>query len=676
MDDARTGRGGRAEALGTVAVALVGLVVLIARGTGRAFEYPLWSDRDLVRASEAWSRWIVTGAEMTYGTGARLPGGFEYTVLSLPLALTDDLLTVWRFQLGLEVLGATLLGLAVARRAGSLAGALAGVLWFASPGLVDVGSRVWNPGVVAAPLGLACAAWLVAVSERSPRWMLLWGVGIGLGLQGHATVGLVGGAQAVAFLLAGAGVRGLLLGLAGGLLTLVPYAAAEVANGFENTRAMFDQAYVTRPGSSLGVHGVGPRLRVLVETIASGPGVALVAVLVVLGFGSKRLPAGAVAATVVGFTAWVVVDQQADLFTIAGRRYTVPIVPAVATLAAFGVARLVPRRPLLAVALAVAAAVAQAVPAVEHALTVSTTGWSWDSKRVLLDDLRAATGLSLPELAGRTAIAGGSAERPAIHGETGVDWLLAREGAAFPGSSPPPCLLVVGNPVAAPHGGVDGLDPATVAFLLGRGRGAADTVTVLGRERRDGYVLVRYTLGAQRCPTVLVDRYLPSDDELAAWRAVRDLQGSTAVDLAAGGAGIRAAVRVEVPLPWEGVPPDVVAALVEVRGDAGAVTARLASNQLRGRAYNDGFYRTQYLDSPALRLEGDTGTVEVPIAVGLVGNQHQLPPLATTVPVPAGRWRATLVGNVLGGMTEPDVDPNPLPRVPFAVPLPGEVVVR
>jgi hypothetical protein len=44
--------------------------------------------------------------------------------------------------------------------------------------------------------------------------------------------------------------------------------------------------------------------------------------------------------------------------------------------------------------------------------------------------------------------------------------------------------------------------------------------------------------------------------------------------------------------------------------------------------------------------------------------------------VPPGRWRVTFTGSFLKGMTEPDVDPDPLPRVPFSVALPGEVGVR
>jgi hypothetical protein len=225
-------------------------------------------------------------------------------------------------------------------------------------------------------------------------------------------------------------------------------------------------------------------------------------------------------------------------------------------------------------------------------------------------------------------------------------------------------------------GGADRIDPGAVAALLGRAPEAASSISVLAHEVSGARVLVRYAIAGERCPTVLTNRYLPTADEVEAWDAVSGLSGNVAVDRGDGRGWVRAGVRVEVPAAWPNLPPEALSALVEVRGGVGSVSVRLTSNQLRGRAYNDGFFRAHHVDSPRVVLSGEEGVVEVPVTAGLVGDQRQLTPLEASASVPAGRWRATLVGAVLPGTADLAEPLDSLPRVPFSVALPGEVEVR
>ncbi|MDP6478387.1 MAG: hypothetical protein QF502_10855 [Nitrospinaceae bacterium] len=108
------------------------------------FSYTIWSDRDLIRASELDRVFQVSGAELYKKSGARVPGGAMYYFLFLlmkvnesPLFLYIVFFTVWVLGMGM-----------ITHKSWEISGPFAGVVTasaFLSSSLNQITAQLWNP---------------------------------------------------------------------------------------------------------------------------------------------------------------------------------------------------------------------------------------------------------------------------------------------------------------------------------------------------------------------------------------------------------------------------------------------------------------------------------------------------------------------------------------------------
>ncbi|MCB9664669.1 MAG: hypothetical protein H6732_11195 [Alphaproteobacteria bacterium] len=646
---------------------LLAVLSFLDRLAVRDTELTEWTDRDLLRAQGPLSSLEPMGAELSYGVGARIPGGAEALVLWPVERLLGDTLAALRWVTLIEGAGVALLGWLAWRLRGPLAGALTVLVasWLAL-GLAT--SRVlWNPSLVAPLVGAALAAAVWAVHRRDGRWLVPMGLALGLAGQMHLGAWLAGAGlwAGVAVARPPGWVRGTVGGALAAAATLLPYLLHELGTDFANTR-LFAHQHVGATGGSAGEAWEDlTHLLTLVgapyggSTLEGGPtrwgwpglGRPLV-VLGVLGAGAagvRRLRgstprdglAGLLLLPALAVVGWLLWDTSMGLRAPNEARYAVSLVPVLALGLGLGTAHLlarvqgVARAVLVGWLVAATGAEAVGLGLVFRQETRDIRSLTWT--RTLLDDVEQTQGWDVEEAARRTFVTGG--HEPTI---VPVHHLLRRRGATFGGSARPPCLVVL------PDGGGlvrRGLELGAVAEERMAAWVAAPRA--LAAELVRGRGLVRYDPGEDRCPTSLAQRYvrLPTEELLLASAPTWEVGVAQAV-----GAPARRlwGVRLHDRPPADPGGRDALVLGVEVLdGDEGP-EAVLHGDALRGKSYNDGFLRSARVRAPHLRLTGEGGEVRrVDLAQGVVGFPGAATPLVTPLPEASGRWTATLVLEVL-----------------------------
>lgn len=226
-----------------IIVAMVAAIVAVVAGlvlrlwiAPDIFQYSIWSDRDLLRGWEDFSRWRVTGSELSYGPST--PGGTYYFILALIQAVSPSPRFVYLVQNLMDSAAMLVVAGLVHRYAGGLAALCAAAIYAISYPVISVIAVLWNPGF----LGLPAALVLLAVTYgafEGKRWpLLVAALMTGWASQIHVSF-LAYGISAV-----GVGVvwrrrnpgktAALVVGML--LLTYLPYLAREVANGGKELR--------------------------------------------------------------------------------------------------------------------------------------------------------------------------------------------------------------------------------------------------------------------------------------------------------------------------------------------------------------------------------------------------------------------------------------------------------
>lgn len=627
------------------------------------FTYVIWSDRDLVRSAVPFFQLPTTGAELSYGTGARVPGGAYHALVWLAEQVTRDPQGVWRFQVGLDALAAAILGLGVGRRFGWLAGALAAAAVLGADPNTNTQDRLWNPAWLPLFAALATVAWLRVVADRDARALVLWGTAIALGGQMHVTALLLAPAMLPGIANARAPHTGrwLLAAAVGALAVYAPYLASEAAHGWPNTRLLLHPDQVT--DAAMLVSGDARPWQTVWETLTTLAGEGSIQQLSTR-FGAWMIAVGAVAPALV---AGVLIDLGArSPRGEARRRVLIGLVTAILIeTAMFARARyfamgssdttryLLALTPLTATLLAVAGATAvqaaarwgrNAVPLMAtllgasigvHLLTVelhtrehNATHDHWPGLIGWLNGTQAATGWTLDQIAGRVVVTEGIGPHAwSPHRAMPIDALLLARGLSFPGSLAPPCAVLFPTSPADPAP----LDDATLAATLGDG--VVGPVVEARHQVGPNLALVVYHPSVGRCPTNLSNRYLLTPEESLA----RAGWASTP-------AGTAAAVPVEQGRAWvlnvdltAGVSKPSVEApmLITVRPAGDDAEVALHANLLRGYAWNGGFFANGDADHPRLiatLADGSTQTVD--LAVGRVGSGGELTPLRVQAQLP------------------------------------------
>src|SRR5688500_9072030 len=118
--DAPDAEPARAPTVATAAAWLVTVVlvgVYLARASEGHIGYTPFTDRDLVRASDL-ATLPTSGAELSNGVGARVPGALLAFLMWLPRLVDDRPEAVFAFQVGLAAVSLLWLHAIVARRFG------------------------------------------------------------------------------------------------------------------------------------------------------------------------------------------------------------------------------------------------------------------------------------------------------------------------------------------------------------------------------------------------------------------------------------------------------------------------------------------------------------------------------------------------------------------------------
>ncbi len=673
----------RRERALTVVLAVATLAVVLIRLRGGHFEWMLWSDRDLVRSSVPWSSLPTVGPELSHGIGARLPGGAFHGLLAMPLVVTDEPLAIWRWQALLDTLGLAVLAWQIGRVGGPVAAAATALAWLTAEGLDDSVAKLWNPGFLPAWLALATAAWVRALAEGRGRALAWGGLALGIAGQLHASAGLAALAMLPAVLVVRpkGWVGGLALGTVGALLTYLPHLLVELRTGSPNTAALLEQTYVRAPRETFSAAHALAHAEVLVRglvvdgdvpirslsTAATWAGWASAAIVLAAAAWAvvvavrRRAPTDRVvlgAAAGLGVAAlYVASDSRLDITGYGGFRYMLFAVPGFAAwvgLAARGALRGPLAAALLVAALIVGLRTAQNVPARD------AYAWLDEALEVAGEALDAP----LDEVVGRTVFVYG--QKPGtfrLQQDDGVDFLLAREGLVHPGSRPGPCALVfqrtLPEALALPDGSArPDLGEQVFSHL------PHPPTRVVGERVGSRTRVVLVDLGPMRCPTTFADRYLPTPEELAAQTALVGVPSQQAVALGPG----RWALAVDVDRRGTGV-DGRVELLLTLQARPSGLDVALHSNQLRGKAYNQGFFLDGLLARPILRLTEGERVVDLPLAHDLVGLQSVTTPLSHSFDLPAGAWEISFeVASVVGWLDHDDAL-RTLPRVAYAVPL-------
>jgi hypothetical protein len=533
-------------------------------------------------------------------------------------------------------------------RAGGPVGASVAMLLYASPAEVRAAmNAVWNP--TGLPVLLAGAHLCLAEGLRRPAgraawvpWMG-WGLLVSLAAQLHMTGLAWLGWGLVSLVVIDRRVARAALGPigVGALIAWAPHLLDELVRGFPNTYALTHQTPVAAAAAGrVGEVNVGElSSSFLVLRPTTLPALDLGVSLAVAWFAALGL-AGAWRADGDRFVRALTLPALAITLTpglsasvIFEDRYVLAALPAWALIAGYGAQQ-------LGRAAVIGVLVAAVSPALAlHQMRSELSGdpedhrGNWPSRKLddVLHAMLDADHPRLADLAGRTAFLEDTPDGLRMVHARSAETFLAAEGQHFPGSLPPPCLIVVDGPVP---------DAATLAATLN-----LPTVEVLDEraiawgEESDVHV-VRYRPGqAQLCHTSMYNRYIdgPVEAELRALRPTPDQP----MTLAGPEGAVRkvGAMRVETgeygPLIWY--------ALADLHAEPDRLRGTVYVPQLGGQSFNSGWYLTSMAEDLRLVLDGP-GHVEIPLADTIVGPTGIVSPFRFDAPVPPGAWTLAIVG--------------------------------
>jgi hypothetical protein len=472
------------------------VAVLAVRVADPDFAWLPFSDRDLLRAHDLGATPQIEGAEISHGSGVRVPGGAVYALLGLLERLGPQPDAVWRATTVLDGLAAALLGLVVTRRRGAVAGALAFALAATATATASTLTSLWNPSLVPLFATLAWAGLLGVVDARWAPGLAVLGLAAAIAAQLHLS--------AVPLALASVGValatrppaagRWLAVAALLALGAYLPFLAVDGTEGFPRLRALGGVtpargALGPALAGALGLLGgpVAPAVptRVAPAALTAGAQAAVGALDVVLALGAvdllrRRDPDGRIARATLPVVAAVVLAAVAGGFDAAKPgvgRHVLVAVPGLAALGALGLAaaaRRLPATASVALALLVAAGFAGRGVALVLAHREQSAGpLAWGTLRARVEAVRAAAGGDLADVLGRTALVADASGpwRAAVP----FDYPARLAGAAGDDRAPP-CLAVLaparGRPAASPD---DALREAFPWARFGATRPLGDT---------------------------------------------------------------------------------------------------------------------------------------------------------------------------------------------------------
>ncbi len=669
-----------------VGAAILWGMVAVGRLVDADLSTVLWTDRDLWRAARVFQDWPTAGAEMNYGNGARVPGGAYLYVLAALQAVFGSAAAIHRSLLALEALAFAGVGWAIARRHGAVAGLVTAWLCFAPSDATRANVWLWNPSFI--PLAVALSVVLLDVALRRPgwAWLGLWGFVAALGASAHATVAGWGLFTVVALIVQRprwVASRGVALGV-GALLPYLPYVVRELVQP-TNAVVLRDQPPMSAFG---GLARFRPRLASFQEVgEALVPGLPDAGALgLVLSFGAvgllvcglalavrRGVPDDDLVGTVglAGLLTFVYLAVDSTLNHEA--RYLIVLIVPFAVVAGRGAAILTGPgglRGLLGAGTALGLAAAWPVADVARQWAVDDPSplASLSAWEATLAQVEATTKLPPEALAGRLLVVSWDADAGSWQASKPMpmERSLQRRGQGFPGSLAPPCFALVRASASIPS------PDRAVAALVDPEGPAYERLSV--QDLAPNLRLERFTSPTGRCPTSASNRYVPTPREALALPLWAEMAPGEVRRLPSSEGEALVAIRTA---PARGAPPSHQGAmlLLALRAVSGGLDVALESNQLRGEAYNGGWYDNASLRGAELVLERSDGpSVTVSLHPGTLGPRGVVTPISLHAAVLPGVYGVRLRG-VLGtpGGDEHEAGPGWIEE-PLEVEV-GEVVV-
>jgi hypothetical protein len=529
------------------------------------------------------------------------------------------------------------------RRWGATAGAITLAALVVPSDVRSTMGWLWNPMLLPAMVAASIVALDRALrpDATAAPW-LLGGLALAVGAHAHFTAVSWAASTGVALLIIApaAARRGLPAAALGFLLPYLPWLAHEARTGWVEASRLRDQSAGSVPTVAADVGR--ELLEVAGMLLAAGRSGSAWDTPLLAALSAVPLALAAVGAT----SAWrqpdplpraLVVGVAVVLLTpplatgvLVEERYLLAALPGLAVLAGYGASR-VPAAPALLAASA-------AWPVAELATPPSAAHPFFDAAGLfgLVDHLAPTVG-GPAGVAGRLLLLTPTDRGWSVPEPTPFDLRLHQAGATFPGSLPGPCLAVFA-----------GSAPADAAAAIAAAAQLTGATELDRAPAPHGATLVRYTAPGDRCPTVATNRYVPIPEEaalLARFDAVT--AGHPSAEPSDGGVTLFVGHR----LTREDGPDVPIAVALDLRPYPGGVELRWASNQLRGHAYNGGWFTDAAVTRPALRLTADDGrVVDLVLYQGLVGPSGVVPPWTDRFDVPAGRWRVAFTADALSGV--------------------------
>lgn len=618
-----------------------------------------WSDRDLVRSMSLASL-PTAGAEMNYGTGARVPGGAYHALLALPMALGVGPDGVFRILQLMEVGAVMLLFRLVSTRWGALA-ALWACLAYVSSSSRDATAVLWNPTALPLLMMLSHAALFRIVETDERRYAFGWGFCLAIATSAHLSAGLwtISCLIGAAILVPSTAARAAGPALLGFAIPYIPYAATEWMAGLPNTQLIMEQGPV-RDGARWGL---GPTsLATVVDLLLPSGDISSWAAKLtqLIGIAAATVAARAVdhrdhIRLVLFAVACVVLVPAADAQINLKPRYLVCAIGGWSLLIGAGLTHAMSRLGSLA---RVGITLSLGLPVVMSSIDLTTSNarpdfntWSWQQRTA--DRLRAQSlpGAPADQWWGRWAILQwDSTVDGATLLPTPAHYTLRRQGLEFPGSLEPPCFATL---LQGPDNTIGSPELADVF-----GVSEADITIMEHTSDSHGIVHIAFDLRDGLCPTSASNRYLDTAQE-ASFRAVALPLGEGQVARTDVEDGDRFVFHVDDPdnrADW------TLYGAIDLHQDSRGVRAILRSNQLRGYAFNGGWLANAMARSIRIVLENANGNHEIPIHQSPVGLTGVVPPLRTgPVHIPPGIWTVRLEAT---GMLTPYNDRRWSSKVP------------
>jgi Dolichyl-phosphate-mannose-protein mannosyltransferase len=653
--------------------------------------FNFWTDRDMVRSEMLLTEFQWMGAELSYGSAARVPGGALHYFWFLPTLLSKDPKLSYQFCVLLGMLSLVPFYWAMQRSFGDAAAVASTMVLLASPILFGTLTRLWNPSFQAPFIILTFAFLVRLLAEQhvpSFKWMV---ASLVLGMQMHLSTYLLVVCVIVALVVTRTRIplKEALYAFLLALFLLGPYLVGEYLSGWDNIRQMVGSqgrgavrsASLTR-GVMYNPDNVGDVWRwymlsgrmnddlpaaplqtarswLLNLSIVLGGAYTALAIIHWLGWGRPitkllnvpvdggygRVLVASMIPVLLGFL-YFSYSPQVELVIYGSARYLMFAIPGLAIIAGLGVGALFAvargnRVAQAAVALPIVVAVGMPAYALATSLRALDKPWNTPGRDFMgsLDQVAREMNWDLTNTVARSSVLrrhDASDDRWRFENIFGIGYELHRTSTPVPFSQTGECAAYLTD-----GGSIYG-DKGISLEALERSFEQPGLKLEIVRQKRltsDLLVIFKRLDGRGFCFTTVSNRYVLSDEERATLDRYGTIPEATAAPTRAT-MGDRE--RGYIMNLGQGI-----YGLLKLSHRNGKLEIEFHSNQLRGDTYNGGFLDIGMIANPRLVF---TSTVRDPVTIqietGLVGGKGTFTPLDLAEPLAPGVYDVTFQAEV------------------------------